>query len=133
MAFHGPHGILPVLGGIANIACFGFFDRRKALFKGCNNSACIIHTEGSLGHIGEFVGGGYRQPIGIFNTRDQMHLLKAPAGAFHLWVAGMADEMSSYFRRIKQQRQEQLEKEQAEKEAQKRMEKEEQKKMEFTS
>jgi ppGpp synthetase/RelA/SpoT-type nucleotidyltranferase len=48
-------------------------------------------------------------------------------------LAGMADEMSSYFRRIKQQRQEQLEKEQAEKEAQKRMEKEEQKKMEFTS
>ena len=47
-------------------------------------------------------------------------------------LAGMADEMSSYFR-IKQQRQEQLEKEQAEKEAQKRMEKEEQKKMEFTS
>ena len=29
----------------------------------------------------------------------------------------MADEMSSYFRRIKQQRQEQLEKEHAEKEA----------------
>ena len=48
-------------------------------------------------------------------------------------LAGMADEMSSYFRRIKQQRQEQLEKEQAEKEAQKRMENEEQKKMEFTS
>ncbi len=45
-------------------------------------------------------------------------------------LAGMADEMSSYFRRIKQQRQEQLEKEHAEKEAQKKLEKEEQKKLE---
>ena len=44
-------------------------------------------------------------------------------------LAGMADEMSSYFRRIKQQRQEQLEKEQAEKEAQKKLEKEAQKKL----
>lgn len=45
-------------------------------------------------------------------------------------LAGMADEMSSYFRRIKQQRQEQLEKEHAEKEVQKKAEKEEQKKLE---
>ena len=44
-------------------------------------------------------------------------------------LAGMADEMSSYFRRIKQQRQEQLEKEHAEKEAQKKLEKEAQKKL----
>ena len=47
--------------------------------------------------------------------------------------AGTMQDRSEIFRRIKQQRQEQLEKEQAEKEAQKRMEKEEQKKMEFTS
>ena len=44
-------------------------------------------------------------------------------------LAGMADEMSSYFRRIKQQRQEQLEKEHAEKEAPKKLEKEAQKKL----
>ena len=37
-------------------------------------------------------------------------------------LAGMADEMSSYFRRIKQERQEQLEKEHQEKEQQKKLE-----------
>ena len=45
-------------------------------------------------------------------------------------LAGMADEMSSYFRRIKQQRQEQLESEHAEKEAQKKQELDQQKKRE---
>ena len=87
------HGLLAVLGGVADVADIGPDDRRKLQLQRLDDVAGIVDAQGGLGHVGEFPGVGDLQGIDVLDGGDQMHAARnAPLGPFDLRVAFVPDE-----------------------------------------
>ena len=91
------YGILAVGGGIADIFAFGAKNGRKALAQGINDSGGIVHTQGGLGHEGQFALIAHRQARHVGFVFHQINVtaigfVVLPHGAFHFRMASMANQ-----------------------------------------
>src|SRR5690554_1554479 len=90
-------GILPVLGGVADVVFAGAFDFREPGAQGVDYPGGVVHRQRGLGHEGQPAGVFYVQPLHVGFVFHQVDIAAVAVvvlahGAFHFRVAVVADE-----------------------------------------
>ena len=85
--------LLPVLGGVADVAYVRTHDLREPRLERLDDAAGVVHTEGRLGYVGDIFMIVDFKPLDVLLRCHEMHATRnAPPSALDLGMAGVPDQ-----------------------------------------